>query len=48
MAEALSGVRWEDFARARLLEPLGMHRTNLTVDEMCWPSWQAGSSTAPP
>jgi CubicO group peptidase (beta-lactamase class C family) len=32
--EALTGVPWEDFVRARLLEPLGMGRTNLSVDEM--------------
>jgi CubicO group peptidase (beta-lactamase class C family) len=34
VVEALSGVPWEDFVRGRLLEPLGMRRTNLTVDEM--------------
>ena len=34
VVEALSGVPWEDFTRRRLLEPLGMHRTNLSVDEM--------------
>ena len=34
VVEELSGVSWEDFARARLLEPLGMRRTNLSVDEM--------------
>ena len=34
VVEALSGVRWEDFARGRLLEPLGMRRTNLSVAEM--------------
>jgi CubicO group peptidase (beta-lactamase class C family) len=34
VVEALSGVPWEDFVRARLLEPLGMRRTNLSVDEM--------------
>jgi hypothetical protein len=32
--EALSGVPWEDFVRGRLLEPLGMGRTNLSVGEM--------------
>jgi CubicO group peptidase (beta-lactamase class C family) len=32
--EALSGLPWEDFLRGRLLEPLGMRRTNLTVAEM--------------
>jgi CubicO group peptidase (beta-lactamase class C family) len=30
----LSGASWEDFTRGRLLEPLGMRRTNLSVDEM--------------
>ncbi|MGH3171057.1 MAG: serine hydrolase, partial [Trebonia sp.] len=34
VVEALSGVPWEDFVRDRLLEPLGMRRTNLSVDEM--------------
>ena len=34
VVEALSGVQWEDFVRARLLEPLGMRRTNLSVPEM--------------
>ena len=34
VVEALSGVSWEDFVRGRLLEPLGMRRTNLSVDEM--------------
>jgi CubicO group peptidase (beta-lactamase class C family) len=34
VVEALSGVPWEDFVRGRLLEPLGMGRTNLSVAEM--------------
>jgi CubicO group peptidase (beta-lactamase class C family) len=34
VVEALSGVPWEDFVRGRLLGPLGMGRTNLSVDEM--------------
>jgi CubicO group peptidase (beta-lactamase class C family) len=34
VVEALAGVPWEDFVRGRLLEPLGMRRTNLSVDEM--------------
>ncbi|TVZ05644.1 serine hydrolase [Trebonia kvetii] len=34
VVEALTGVPWEDFVRGRLLEPLGMRRTNLSVDEM--------------
>jgi CubicO group peptidase (beta-lactamase class C family) len=34
VVEVLSGVPWEDFVRGRLLEPLGMRRTNLSVDEM--------------
>jgi CubicO group peptidase (beta-lactamase class C family) len=34
VVEELSGVSWEDFTRGRLLEPLGMGRTNLSVDEM--------------
>ena len=34
VVEALTGVPWEDFARGRLFEPLGMRRTNLSVEEM--------------
>jgi CubicO group peptidase (beta-lactamase class C family) len=34
VVEALSGVTWEDFVRDRLLGPLGMGRSNLSVDEM--------------
>jgi CubicO group peptidase (beta-lactamase class C family) len=34
VVDTLSGVPWEDFVRGRLLEPLGMRRTNLSVDEM--------------
>ncbi|HEY1823302.1 MAG TPA: serine hydrolase, partial [Trebonia sp.] len=34
VVEALSGLSWEDFVRDRLLEPLRMRRTNLSVDEM--------------
>jgi CubicO group peptidase (beta-lactamase class C family) len=34
VVEALSGVPWEDFVRGRLLSPLGMRRSNLSVDEM--------------
>jgi CubicO group peptidase (beta-lactamase class C family) len=34
VVEALSGVPWEDFVRARLFGPLGMRRTNLSVAEM--------------
>jgi CubicO group peptidase (beta-lactamase class C family) len=34
VVEALSGVPWEDFVRGRLLGPLGMRRSNLSVDEM--------------
>ncbi|HTR94301.1 MAG TPA: serine hydrolase [Trebonia sp.] len=34
VVEALSGVPWEDFVRDRLLEPLAMGRTNLSVEEM--------------
>jgi CubicO group peptidase (beta-lactamase class C family) len=34
VVEVLSGVPWEDFVRGRLLEPLGMRRTTLSVDEM--------------
>jgi CubicO group peptidase (beta-lactamase class C family) len=34
VVEVLSGVPWEDFVRGRLLEPLRMSRTNLSVDEM--------------
>jgi CubicO group peptidase (beta-lactamase class C family) len=34
VVETLSGVPWEDFARGRLFEPLGMRRTNLSVAQM--------------
>jgi CubicO group peptidase (beta-lactamase class C family) len=34
VVEELSGVSWEDFARGRLLGPLGMSRSNLSVAEM--------------
>jgi CubicO group peptidase (beta-lactamase class C family) len=32
--EVLSGTPWEDFLRTRLLTPLGMGRSNLSVDDM--------------
>jgi CubicO group peptidase (beta-lactamase class C family) len=32
--DVLTGVPWEDYLRARLLGPLGMDRSNLSVDEM--------------
>ena len=32
--EALSGTLWEDYLRSRLLTPLGMGRSNLSVDDM--------------
>jgi CubicO group peptidase (beta-lactamase class C family) len=32
--EALSGTPWEDYLRSRLLAPLGMSRSNLSVDDM--------------
>ena len=32
--EALTGTGWEDYLRARLLTPLGMDRSNLSVDDM--------------
>jgi CubicO group peptidase (beta-lactamase class C family) len=34
VVDVLSGVSWEDFLRARLLGPLGMGRSNLSVGEM--------------
>jgi len=34
LVEVLSGIRWEDFLRSRLLIPLGMDRTNLSADAM--------------
>jgi CubicO group peptidase (beta-lactamase class C family) len=34
VVDVLAGVPWEDFARTRLLEPLGMTRTSLSVQEM--------------
>jgi len=32
--EVLSGASWEDYLRSRLLTPLGMIRSNLSVEEM--------------
>ena len=32
--EALSGTSWEDFVRARLLTPIGMNDSNLSVDDL--------------
>jgi CubicO group peptidase (beta-lactamase class C family) len=32
--EVLSGTRWEDFLRTRLLTPLGMDRSDLSVEDM--------------
>jgi CubicO group peptidase (beta-lactamase class C family) len=32
--EVLSGTPWEDYLRARLLTPLGMDRSNVSVDDM--------------
>jgi CubicO group peptidase (beta-lactamase class C family) len=32
--EVLTGVPWEDYLRRRLLTPLGMDRSNLSVDDM--------------
>lgn len=32
--EVLSGMPWEEYLRGRLLTPLGMGRSNLSVDEM--------------
>lgn len=34
LVEVLSGVPWEDFLRSRLLTPLGMRRSNLSVEAM--------------
>jgi len=34
VVEALSGTRWEDYLRDRLLTPLGMNRSNLSVHDM--------------
>ena len=34
VVEVLSGAAWEDFVRGRLLGPLGMRRSNVSVDEM--------------
>jgi CubicO group peptidase (beta-lactamase class C family) len=45
VVEALSGVPWEDFVRGRLLGPLGMRRSNLSVDEMLADADHAGAYT---
>lgn len=34
VVDVLSGASWEDFLRSRLLRPLGMDRSNLSVEEM--------------
>jgi CubicO group peptidase (beta-lactamase class C family) len=34
LVDVLSGVSWEEFVRTRLLGPLGMSRSNLSVDDM--------------
>jgi CubicO group peptidase (beta-lactamase class C family) len=34
IVDVLSGTRWEDYLRTRLLMPLGMDRSNLSVDDM--------------
>jgi CubicO group peptidase (beta-lactamase class C family) len=34
VVEAISGTRWEGYLRTRLLTPLGMDRSKLTVDDM--------------
>jgi CubicO group peptidase (beta-lactamase class C family) len=34
VVDSLSGITWEDFVRGRLLGPLGMDRSNLSVGEM--------------
>ena len=34
VVDVLSGASWEDFLRSRLLTPLGMDRSNLSVEEM--------------
>jgi CubicO group peptidase (beta-lactamase class C family) len=34
LVEVLSGTPWEDYLRTRLLTPLGMERSNLSVDNM--------------
>ncbi len=32
--EVLTAASWEDYVRSRLLAPLGMDRSNLSVDDM--------------
>ncbi len=34
VVDRLSGTSWEDQLQSRLLAPLGMHRSNLTVDDL--------------
>ncbi|MGH3152185.1 MAG: serine hydrolase, partial [Streptosporangiaceae bacterium] len=34
VVDVLSGTPWEDFLRSRLLTPLGMDRSNLSVDDL--------------
>lgn len=33
LIEQITGTSWEDFTRTRILEPLGMKRSNLSVDD---------------
>ena len=47
VVEALSGVPWEDFVRARLLAPLRMHRSNLSVADMLADGDHAAAYTPP-
>jgi CubicO group peptidase (beta-lactamase class C family) len=34
VVEALSGTSWEDFVQARLLTPIGMDHSNLSIDDL--------------
>jgi CubicO group peptidase (beta-lactamase class C family) len=33
LVEVVSGMTWEEYARTRLLKPLGMERTNFSIDD---------------
>jgi CubicO group peptidase (beta-lactamase class C family) len=40
--DVVSGTSWEDFLRSRPLTPLGMDRSNLSVDDLCADPDQTG------
>jgi CubicO group peptidase (beta-lactamase class C family) len=43
IVDVLSGIPWEEYLRTRLLAPLGMDRSNLSVDDMTADADHAGA-----